>query len=144
MGLEIGRLDHGEVDEWLKPGPRDWNRHLDPPSLRRARAYAAVALDLLAEGRPGKLEEQAKFVAACYSRALHNDNCTSGTVKKWRERFKKGQVKDTISTAIFDKKNKVIEISKIALEKAGETPSARAIAELVLIQMQRECSGDKT
>ena len=135
-GLGLGRLDYGEIDDWLNPGPSYQHRHVDSPSLWRARAYAAIALEFLAEDTPGSLEEQATLVANRYSEAIPDEkNCTSAAVKKWRERFKKGDVQDAHATAIFENRKTVIERCRYALEKAGGAPSVSYIATVVLSQI---------
>jgi hypothetical protein len=88
MSLGIGRLNEGVVDDWLKPEFRQRHRHVDSPSLWRARAYAAIALYVLAENEPRKLEKQSRFVAKHYSGCFPNEkDCTPGAVKQWRRRF---------------------------------------------------------
>jgi hypothetical protein len=137
MSLGIERLDDGMVDEWLR-FVKNPHRHVDSPSLWRARAFAAIALDLLVESG-ANVEKQAQFIAGRYLKSFPcEEKCNSGTVKKWRERFKKGDVKDDAAAKIFASSAEVVAIAKHSLAQDKKELSVEAISNTILDLMKSD------
>jgi hypothetical protein len=124
--VAIRDLDSGKVAAFLKPVSAG-NRHVDASDVWLARAYAAIALDVLAKASSGQLEAQSMRIAK-----LFPGKATSEAVKKWRERFKNGEVKDHFAQGLFNNKAAVIETVRGTLTRLGEEPTASAISEIVL------------
>jgi hypothetical protein len=129
--VAIRDLDKGTIAEFLTPVPA-WNRHVDPRNRWLARAHAAIVLEMLANDSPGQLKAQSKDIANWYARLFPHETVTPAAVKKWRERFKNCEIKDSIAQNLFNNRDAVIETVRGALIRTGEEPTPSDISNIIL------------
>lgn len=130
--LDIRELDSGQVADFLTP-VRARHRPVDARDIWRAKTFAAIALNVLAEDSRGHLKEQAKRVAKGYKRLFPDEKkVTLAAVRQWRNRFNNGKIKDRSAQLLFNNRAAVIKIAQDDLIEKGVKSTACAVSEIVL------------